>query len=138
MGNIKVKPDNQTILNTTVLLILPPPINKNPGSKKFGKVKNNKNPEGENFGPRAKRAKKNSTFCGFTRGNRPKTVLFWTKYLKILKSPAQFFLGKWQIIKTPEKNLADFDLKGGGFNINRTVLIGTEDQSATYPCTSGP
>ena len=75
-------------------------------------MKNNKNPEGENFGPRAKRAEKNSTFCGFTRGNRPKTVLFWTKYLKILKSPAQNFLGKWQIIKTPEKNLADFDLKG--------------------------
>ena len=77
-------------------------------------MKNNKNPEGENFGPRAKRAEKNSTFCGFTRGNRQKTVLFWTKYLKIIKPPAPFFWGKWQIIKTTGKKMADFDLKGGG------------------------
>ena len=98
-----------------------PPINKNPGSNFFGKVKNNKNPEGENFGPRAKRADKILTLFAVLQGEIVQKRCFFDKMFQIIEPPAHNFLGKWQIIQKPEKNVADFDLKGG--IINRTVLM---------------
>ena len=95
-------------MDGTVLLILkPPPINKNPGSKKFGKVKNNKNPEGENFGPRAKRAEKIALFA-VLQGEIVKNGTFLNKIFENTKIACPFFFGKVANNKNPRKKIGRF------------------------------